>query len=100
MVYYELFPQNQILDADKYSSHLDWLKVIFDQKRPELANQRAVIFYQKNTRPYACLETRWKLAQFGWNMLLDPRYSPDHAPFGCKDVNFSKDENMKLRLRW
>lgn len=47
IVYYELFPQNQILDTDKYSSHLDWLKVTIDEKRPELANRRAVISYQK-----------------------------------------------------
>lgn len=80
IVYYELLPQNQMLNSDKYCSQLDRLKAAIDEKRPELANQKGVIFHQDSARPHISLQTRQKLIQLGWDVLLHPPYSPDLAP--------------------
>lgn len=50
IVYYELLPENQI-NSEKYCSQLSELKRAFDQKRPELANRKNIVFHQDNIRP-------------------------------------------------
>ncbi|XP_018349831.1 PREDICTED: histone-lysine N-methyltransferase SETMAR-like [Trachymyrmex septentrionalis] len=50
IVYYELLPNNETIDSDKYCSQLDKLK------------------------------TRQKLLALGWDVLPHPPYSPDIAP--------------------
>ncbi|GFW72100.1 hypothetical protein TNCV_4789871 [Trichonephila clavipes] len=42
------------------------LKLAIDQKRPELANRRGVVFYQDNSRPHTSVVTRQKLWELGW----------------------------------
>ncbi|GFV94634.1 histone-lysine N-methyltransferase SETMAR [Trichonephila clavipes] len=55
-------------------------KLVIDQKRPELANRRGVIFHQDNARPHTSVVTRQKLWELGWEVLMHPPYSPDLAP--------------------
>jgi len=76
-VYYELLPQNQTINSEKYCSQLDRLKIAIDEKRPELSNRYGVVFHQDNARPHVSLTTRQKLLQFGWDVLLHPPYLPD-----------------------
>ncbi|PRD17599.1 UNVERIFIED_CONTAM: Histone-lysine N-methyltransferase SETMAR, partial [Trichonephila clavipes] len=45
---------------------LDHLKLAIDQKRPELAIRRGVVFYQDNARPLTSIVTRQKLWKLGW----------------------------------
>jgi len=78
IVYYELLPHNQTINSDKYCSQLDRLKAAIDEKRPELANRKGVVF-QDNARPHVSLHTRQKLVQLGWDVLPHPPYSPDLA---------------------
>lgn len=108
VVYYELLPQNQTINSNKYCSQLDCLKAAIDEKRPELSNRNGVIFHQDNARPHVSLVTRQKLLQFGWDVLPHPPYSPDLAPSdfhlfrslqnSLKGKNFTSLEACKKHL--
>ncbi|KAL6420427.1 hypothetical protein ACFW04_014434 [Cataglyphis niger] len=80
IIYYELLPYGQTLNSDLYCQQLDRLKIAIDQKRPELANRRGVVFHQDNARPHTSTVTRQKLRELGWEVLMHPPYSPDLAP--------------------
>ncbi|XP_025262477.1 histone-lysine N-methyltransferase SETMAR-like [Camponotus floridanus] len=80
IVYYELLPDNETIDSDKYCSQLDKLKIEIAKKCPELINRKGVVFHHDNARPHASLQTRQKLLAFGWDVLPHPPYSPDIAP--------------------
>ena len=51
-----------------------------EEKRPELATRKGVIFHQDNARPHTSLVTRKKLLELGWEVMPHPPYSPDLAP--------------------
>lgn len=80
IVYYELLPNNQTINSDKYCSQLDKLKAEIGKKCPELVNRKGVVFHHDNARPHTSLQTRQKLLEFGWDVLPHPPYSPDIAP--------------------
>ncbi|XP_023230347.1 histone-lysine N-methyltransferase SETMAR-like [Centruroides sculpturatus] len=80
IIYYELLPENQTINSEKYCSQLSELKRAIDQKRPELANRKGIVFHQDNARPHVSLATRQKLLQLDWDVLVHPPYSPDLAP--------------------
>lgn len=80
IIYYELLPENQTINSDKYCSQLDELKRAIDRKRPELVNRKGIVFQHDNARPHTSLETRRKLIELGWDVLVHPPYSPDLAP--------------------
>ena len=50
-LYYELLPENQTINSNKYCSQLDQLKAALDEKRPELVNRERIIFHQDTARP-------------------------------------------------
>ena len=52
VLYYELLPENQVINSNKYCSQLDQLKAALDEKHPELVNRKRIIFHQDNTRPH------------------------------------------------
>ena len=79
-LYYELLPENQTINFNKYCSQLDQLKAALDKKCPELVNRKCIIFHQDNARLHVSLMTRQKLVQLGWEVLIHPPYSPDIAP--------------------
>ncbi|XP_018046256.1 PREDICTED: histone-lysine N-methyltransferase SETMAR-like [Atta colombica] len=79
ILYYELLPNNKTINSEKYCSQLDELKTAIEQKRPEIANQKDVVFHQDNARPVSLI-TRQKLLELGWDVLPHPPYSPDLAP--------------------
>ena len=79
VLYYELLPENETINSNKYCSQLDQLKAALDQKRPELVNRKRIIFHQDNTRPHVSLMTRQKLLQLGWEVLIHLPYSSDIA---------------------
>ncbi|GFW55776.1 mariner transposase [Trichonephila clavipes] len=65
MIYYELHLYGQTLNSDLYCQQLDHLKLEIDQKSPELANRRGVVFHQDNTRPHTSVVTHQKLCDLG-----------------------------------
>ncbi|GFX18139.1 histone-lysine N-methyltransferase SETMAR [Trichonephila clavipes] len=76
----ELLPHGQTLNSDLYCQQLDRLKLAIDQKWPELANRRGVVFHRDNVRPHTSVVTRQNLWQLGWEVLMHPPYSSDLAP--------------------
>ena len=128
VLYYELLPENQMINSNKYCSQL---KAALDEKRPELVNRKHIVFHQDNARPHVSLMTRQKLLQLGWEVLIHMLYSPDIAPsefhlfwslqnslngknfnsvedckrhveefFAQKDKKFWEDGIMKLPEKW
>ncbi|GFT79153.1 transposase [Trichonephila clavipes] len=70
----------ETLNSSIYSQQLDRLKLVTDQKRPELANRRDVVFHQDNTTPHTFIVTHQKLWELSWKVLMHPPYSPDLEP--------------------
>ena len=128
VLYYELLPENQAINSNKYCSQLDQLKAALLEERLELVNRNCTIFHQDNTRLHVSLMTRQNLLQFGREV---PPYSPDIAPsdfhlfqslqnslngknfnsledckrhleqfFAQKDKKFWEDGIMKLPEKW
>ena len=58
VLYYELLPENQTINSNKYCSQLDQLKAALNEKSPELVNRKHIIFHQDNARPHVSLMTR------------------------------------------
>lgn len=80
IVYFELLPRNQTINSERYCNQLDKLNDSIQQKRPELANRKGVVFHHDNAKPHTSLATRQKLLLLGWDVLPHPPYSPDLAP--------------------
>ena len=49
VLYYELLPENQTINLNKYGSQLDQMKAALNEKCPELVNRKCIIFHQDNT---------------------------------------------------
>jgi len=69
-----------MINSEKYCSQLDKLKTAIEQKRPEIANRKGVVFHQDNARSHVSLITRQKLLELDWDILSYPSYSPDLEP--------------------
>ena len=80
VLYYELLPENQTINYNKYCSQLDQLEAALHEKRPELVNRKRIIFHQESARLHVSLLTRQKLLQLGWEVLIHLPYSLDFAP--------------------
>ncbi|GFT64420.1 putative DD34D transposase [Trichonephila clavipes] len=75
-----MLPHGQTLNLDLYCQQLDRSKPVIDQKGPELANRRGVVFHQDNNSPHTSEVTRQNLWELDWEVLLHPPYGPDLAP--------------------
>ena len=64
VLYYELLPENQMINSNKYCSQLGQLKAALDEKHPELVNRKR-IFHKDNARLHVSLMTRQILLQLG-----------------------------------
>lgn len=72
--------ENETFNADRYCTQLDVLKREIQLKHPSLANRKSIMFHHDNARPHVANKTAQKLAEFGWEILPHPPYSPDIAP--------------------
>ena len=57
VLYYELLPESQMINSNKYCSQLDPLKAALNEKHPELVNRKCIIIHQDNERPHVSLMT-------------------------------------------
>ena len=60
VLYYELLPENQTINSNKYCSRWDQMKDALDKKCPGLVNRKRIIFHQYNARPHVSLMIRPK----------------------------------------
>ncbi|GFU23895.1 mariner Mos1 transposase [Trichonephila clavipes] len=101
IIYYELLPYGQTLNSDFYRQQLDRLKLAVDQKRPEMANRRGVVFQQDNARLNTSVVTRQKLWELGWDVLMRPPHSsnlaPSDYPLFLALKNFLSDKKLGSR---
>ncbi|KAG6804544.1 Ammar1 transposase [Apis mellifera caucasica] len=91
-----------------YIEQLTKLNNAVEEKRPELTNQKDVVFHHDNARPHTYLVTRQKLLELGWDVLSYPPYSPDLAPSdyflfqslqnSLNGKNFNNDDDIKSYL--
>ena len=108
VLYYELLPENQMINSNRYCSQLDQLKAALNEKHPELVNRKRIIFHQDNTRLHVSLMTRQNLLQLGCEVLIHPPCSPNIAPLDShlfwslqnflNAKNFSSLEDCKRHL--
>ena len=99
--YYELLPENQTINSNRYCSQLDQLKAALDEKHPELVNRKHIIFHQDNARLHVSLITRQKLLQLGWEVLINLPYSPDIAPWHFHLFwSLQNSLNRKMSILW
>jgi len=54
ILYYELLPNNETINSEKYCSQLNKLKAVVKQKRPEIANRKGLCFI-RTMRGLMCL---------------------------------------------
>ncbi|GFT58819.1 histone-lysine N-methyltransferase SETMAR [Trichonephila clavipes] len=98
IIYYELLPYEQTLNPDIYCHQLDRLKLAINQKWPELANTRGIVFHQDNDRPHMPAVTHQKLRELGWEVLMHLPYSPNLAQSNyhlfLEFQNFPSDKNL------
>lgn len=108
IVYFELLPRNLTINSDVYTQQLTKLNNAIQEKRPELANRKGVVFHHDNARPHTSLVTRQKLLELGWDVLPHPPYSPDLAPSdyflfrslqnSLNGKNFNNDDDVKSHM--
>ncbi|GFT94901.1 histone-lysine N-methyltransferase SETMAR [Trichonephila clavipes] len=79
IIYYELLLYHQTQNSDLYCQQLDRLKLETDQKWPELANRRGVVFLKENITPHKYVVTCQKLWELCWEVLMHSPYCPDLA---------------------
>ena len=66
IVHFELLPRNQTINSNVSCRQLMKLAKEMKEKRPELANHKAVILHQDNARPHTSLVTRKQILELGW----------------------------------
>ena len=66
-----------MINSDVYIEQLTKLNNAVEEMRPELTNQKDVVFHHDNARPHTSLVTLQKLLELGWDVLPHPPYSPD-----------------------
>ncbi|GFW69683.1 mariner Mos1 transposase [Trichonephila clavipes] len=98
MIHFRCF---QTLNSNLYCQQLDRLKLTINQKWPELATRRGVVFHQDNARSHTSVVTRQKLWALVWEVLMHPPYIPDLAPSDyplCLAFqNFPSDKKLRSR---
>ena len=72
---------NYFIFQQRYATSINnIIAIVLSQKRPALANQKAVILLHDNSRPHVAQLTQQKIEQLGWEVLLHSPWSLDLAP--------------------
>ena len=58
ILYFEPLPRNQTINSNVYVEQLAKLSDAVEEKRPELANRKGVVFQHDNAKPHTSLVTR------------------------------------------
>lgn len=74
MIHWELLKKGQTVDAELYCDQLSRLH------RKMRNRQGSIVLLDDNAKPHTARLTTNKMAEFGWEVLEHPPYSPDLAP--------------------
>lgn len=106
VIYFEVLPENTILNSALYTQQLDKLANQIGKTRPLLKD---VILQHDNAKPHTAKLTRDKLSALGWEILSHPPYSPDLAPSdyhlfhsmesALAGKHFTNEEDVEVWLR-
>lgn len=110
IIYYELLPSNQTINAKLYQDQLKRLASAIKRKRPWNGNgKRPIIFHQDNARPHTAQSTIDTITGLGWKIMKHPAYSPDLAPsdyhlfrsleHSLRGNTFNNDQEVKNHVR-
>lgn len=80
ILHFELLSRNQTINSNVYVQQLAKPSDAVQEKRPELANRKGVVFQHDNAKSHTSFVTRQKLLELGWDVLSHPPFSPDLAP--------------------
>ena len=106
VIYWELLPENTTLNAIKYRAQLEKLETEV-VKKGWFSDK--IYFQHDNAKPHVSKIVTEKIAEFGWELLPHPPYSPDLAPSGyhlfrslsnyLRGKNFKNEEVLKIELQ-
>ena len=111
ILHYELLLENQMINSNKYCSHLDQLKTALNEKCLKLVDKKHINFHQDSIRLHVSLMIRQKLLQLSSEVLIHLPYSPDIAlsdvhlvlflrtSLDGKNFNFLEDFKRLLTLK-
>jgi histone-lysine N-methyltransferase SETMAR len=80
IIHFEFLEMGQTITAEFYCQVLDRLRDALIVKRPALINRNKIIFHHDGAKPHTAKVTQQKLREFGWEVMLQPPYSPDISP--------------------
>lgn len=111
IIYYEILKNNERVDAKRYQLQLIKMRQALHEQRPEYAHRHETVLLQHdNARPHVSILVKNTIADFGWEVLPHPPYSPDIAPcdyhlfrsmqHGLSEQRFLNDEDVKQWLDW
>jgi histone-lysine N-methyltransferase SETMAR len=63
LIYYELVPDDCMINAEVYSQQLEKLYMVLLKKYPALVKRRHVLLQQDNTRPHTAKKTLQKIEE-------------------------------------
>ena len=106
VIYWELLPENTTLNAIKYRAQLEKLETEV-VKKGWFSDK--IYFQHDNAKPHVSKIVTEKIAEFGWELLPHPPYSPDLAPSDyhlfrslsnyLRGKNFKNEEVLKIELQ-
>ena len=114
---YEVLPENQTINSNKRQSQLDQLQAALDEKPPEMASRKSIIFSLRITKSACFSDDQTKpvtalLGSLCWRLVIHPLYSPAIAPLDVhlfhlykiflmeKDFNSLEDCKRHLEQFW
>lgn len=80
VIFYELLPNGQTINALKYCSQIDQLNIALKKLRPSLVNRGDLYYHHDNAKPHTARLTTQKLADLSYKVVPHAPYSPDKAP--------------------
>ena len=105
VIYWGLLPENPTLNAIMYRTQLEKLETEVVKKG--LLSDK-IYFQHDNAKPHVSKIVTEKIAEFGWELLPHPPYSPDLAPSDyhfistfynyLRGKNFENEEVLKIEL--
>jgi len=98
VLYFELLPYDQTIDAKKYCAQLENLKRAVAEKRPELANRKGVIFHHDNAKTTHCFGDQAEIKELWLGSYTASIVLPRHCAVGLLPVSIAPKQSRRTAL--